>query len=263
MRAPSVPTDAVVIQELAGMATNVYRVIADTQINLDFDGAREAWRAEKAATTADIERAAGLVDTPEERAKLKALREAFDRIVSLYEGEMVPRLVAAQATTAETKQLDGEIDVAVTRMAAEAEAIVASLAAESAEADKAFDASARATVTRGLIVAVLGIAGLLAIVWFVVRNISRSLREMTDDAAPWRAGGGPGVGSGVDRVPVAVAGRDRAGGVARRDVGVDGRNGVDDAQERRELRRRPPGSCRRPKPRSRTRTRRWPTWSRR
>ncbi len=55
-----------------------------------------------------------------------------------------------------------------------------------------------------------------------------------------RRGGAGGLGGrpGGDLGAVAVAGRDRAGGVARGDVGVDGRDGVDDAARTPRTRRR-------------------------
>jgi hypothetical protein len=54
-------------------------------------------------------------------------------------------------------------------------------------------------------------------------------------AARGRRAGGRGLVAGGHGRADALAGRDRAGRVARRDVGVDGRDGVDDAPERRQL----------------------------
>ena len=79
------------------------------------------------------------------------------------------------------------------------------------------------------------------------RRLEPAARSGQRDAVERRAGV-VGLDAGGQFVAVAVAGRHRTGGVARGDVGVDGGDGVDDAQERRERADAPPDWCRKPKP---------------
>ena len=168
---------AVEIRDLAALGTDLFRVIADHEVNLDFDVAGKEWPEVKNRGAAIFKKAADLVDTPEERSHLDRARQAFDHIVVLYEQQMLPTLNAGSAS-AETQGVHLEIGVDVVQMSQEAKAISQSLALESEKADQEFDRMGSATLAWAIGVGVLGLAGLAVFLGFILRSVSRALRTI-------------------------------------------------------------------------------------
>ena len=94
----------------------------------------------------------------------------------------------------------------------------------------------RANLT-GLVLLGIGLS-VAGLVGWVVHSVNGRLRNTAADAEAGRGAGRVGGQPGGHVVAVALAGRHRAGGVARGDLRVDGGDGLDDAQD---LRERPPG----------------------
>lgn len=171
--------DAVIVTEAQANAQKLYLVIADAEINLDFQATRAAWAEIKQETTSDTAYVTKVADTPQEQAWAKDTAEAYDQIVRLFEGQMLPALEAAQASTPETRIMDAEVDGHISAMTKSMQAYVESLLAENKAGDEEFDA-ARNYLARVSIVA--GIFGMLLAVGlgiFITRGITQPLQQVT------------------------------------------------------------------------------------
>jgi hypothetical protein len=177
--------DAINVQELAGMAHDLYAVVADAELNLDLASSESDWRTVKSESVGDLARLDKAVDTPAEQEKAREVRAAFDQIVSLFESQMLPKLKAAKASTPETLELDAQIDKQVGAMRIASLAIVESITKKSKAGDEAFDATAAQTVLWSLVMSIVGMASLIVVVAYVLRDISHALRGM---AAELRTG---------------------------------------------------------------------------
>jgi methyl-accepting chemotaxis protein len=170
--------DAVNVQEMEGMANTLYVAIADTAINLDFNQSAARWRDTKSETTADLARLDTIIDTAEERARAREARAAFEKIVGLYEGQLLPTLTTARAVTPEVRALEGQIDEQLQAMRTASAAIVASLTKESEQGDADFDARATSAVWWASVLSLTGIGTLMAVVIVLVRDIKKALGAM-------------------------------------------------------------------------------------
>jgi methyl-accepting chemotaxis protein len=163
--------DAAIAQETASGGMALYRVIADTELNLDFKNSQTAWAEVKQEVISDLAAMTKAADKPEEVAWVKEASTAFDKMVALYEGKMLPALVAAKASTPETLAMDAQIDSLVDAMEKPMAAFSESLNAESVAGDKEFDAARAEVTTISVVAGVIGV--LLAIALGIV--LSRSI----------------------------------------------------------------------------------------
>jgi methyl-accepting chemotaxis protein/methyl-accepting chemotaxis protein-1 (serine sensor receptor) len=163
------------------MGPELYQVVADAQINLQFDQARKAWETVAADTRKDLDALDAIVDTPEEKATAAAMREAIAAMTTLFEADLLPKLVAAGATTEETRALDAKADELAHRIKEDGARIVALLQAESDAGDQAFDETVVRAETVMTVLAILGCAGMIAGGLWVMRWLSRALRGMASE----------------------------------------------------------------------------------
>jgi methyl-accepting chemotaxis protein len=140
-----------------GDATELYQVIADTELNLDFQNSEVDWAAVKLTTENDLSYISQAADTDEEKAWVNEATDAYHKIVQLYENKMVPALKTANGTTSETQQIDGEIDAAISAMVEPLEKYSASLQAENEEGDKLFDKSHSDTANTSIILGIIAV----------------------------------------------------------------------------------------------------------
>ena len=133
--------DAVEAMKTNASAVTLYRTIADTQLNLDFEGSQTVWAAAKLDMEAALTSVTKMADTPEEQTWAKEARDAYDQVVELYENRMVPALKAANASTPETLKMDAEMDGYISALVKPLQAFANSLLAESKTGDQVFDAN--------------------------------------------------------------------------------------------------------------------------
>jgi len=112
-----------------GAAMMLYRVIADAQLNLDFQETQQLWAEAKQEAVSNLAAVAAAADTEEERVQVTEASGAYDQIVRLFEDEMLPALRMAEASTPETLQMDDEIDGLISAMQKPLQAYAASISA--------------------------------------------------------------------------------------------------------------------------------------
>ena len=223
----------------------------------------------KLATAEAIAEVNGSLTAFRAEASTAADRQAIEDLASDLDGwtranDDVARLVAAGNAAEAAKAAIKSGDKYKAKSRAATDEIVGREQGElqeDLETVKVSTASVRTMVFTGVFIAFL-VAGL------AVRSMINANRSLWTQSQALREGTEHVVaaaGQVATSAQVAVAGRDRAGGVARGDVGVDGRDGVDDAQERGErARRRRRSSTERRRSRSTdSNARARPRWSRR
>ncbi|MBK7455169.1 MAG: HAMP domain-containing protein [Anaerolineales bacterium] len=173
---------SLVVEEASADAVELYRVIADTQLNLDFENVRGQWESAKAMTTRDLELVSQEADTPEEVAWAKEASDGYAQIVDLYENKMLPALMAANASTAETLKMDSEMDMYIDAMESPLKKITASLAAESIQADTDFDTAITKVISASIILGVIVALLAFGIGIILSRGITKPLSNVLQAA---------------------------------------------------------------------------------
>ncbi|MCM5557337.1 methyl-accepting chemotaxis protein [Pleomorphomonas sp. JP5] len=147
----------------SALGARLYRIIADTEINRDLDASRRDWAAALADERRAIDGLRTWIVEPDQAAALKAGEEALDRLVALYETDMVPRLEKSSEMTQDIRDLDGKIDEVVTEIADNFGALRGLAEAQAHAVDATFDrlvASFQTTAIAILLVALIAIAAL-------------------------------------------------------------------------------------------------------
>jgi methyl-accepting chemotaxis protein len=175
--------DALLSKETSADAIELYQVVADTELNLDFQASLEKWNAAKAMSIQDLEALSKEVDTPDEVAWAKAASDGFNQIVELYENEMLPALKAANASTVETLKMDSKMDGYISAMQDPTNKITASLVAESIQGDKDFDIARTETMNISIITGIACLLLSLGISIFLSRGITMPLGKVLAAAA--------------------------------------------------------------------------------
>jgi methyl-accepting chemotaxis protein len=188
-------------------ATELYQVIANAELNLDFTATETDWKAAKQMTESDLKAIADAADTAEEKAWAKDAADAYAQIVTLFEAKMLPALKAAKASTDETRQMDGQIDVFIATMQKPIDNYSASLTAENIAGDQTFDATRRSIETISIVLGVIGFLVALGLGIFMAQLITKPIAKIAKAA--------DGIAEGDLNQSVQVDSRDEIGEMAR------------------------------------------------
>ncbi|MCX6080490.1 MAG: methyl-accepting chemotaxis protein [Chloroflexi bacterium] len=174
--------DALIAKETSMDAIELYQVIADTELNLDFQNVQTRWNTAKAMSIQDLEAVSQIADTPDETAWAKEANAGYTQIVDLYENKMLPALKAANASTPETLKMDAEMDTYISAMTNPLTKFSDSLAAESIKGDEDFDTQKNGVVNASFIVGAIVLLLALGIGIFLSQGITRPLSEVLQAA---------------------------------------------------------------------------------
>ena len=108
--------DAILAGKVSGETAVLYRIIADTELNLNFNESQVKWDTAKKTAEAELAVLDATADTSAEKAWSQEARTAYNKIVRLYEDQMVPALKAAGTSTPETLQMDSQMDGIIDEM---------------------------------------------------------------------------------------------------------------------------------------------------
>ena len=163
--------DAVIMQEGGAMGHKLYLVIADAEINKDLKASAEEWEKVKTETENDFATMDTIVDTDRERVWFNEAKQEKDKLISLYENDMLPLLKAEvdSAIEAKIREIDAEIDAKVKSMEKPLIQIVGSIHDESTAADGVYDDTS--VSVRNLIV-------FLLILVVLISRMNRSLLQL-------------------------------------------------------------------------------------
>ncbi|MDT3671706.1 MAG: methyl-accepting chemotaxis protein [Aromatoleum sp.] len=167
--------DALHAQEVAGIAVRLYRVVADTVINRNFEESKRAWEQTKRQATGALDRLEASVDTVDERTWVAAVRKAEQDLARLHEGELLPLLQQPEPDLATVRALDERIDTLVSAIEADLAKVSASFTAEADDADAGFEAVSDATVRRNVILALAALIVLALVAAQIVQELLKQL----------------------------------------------------------------------------------------
>jgi methyl-accepting chemotaxis protein len=176
--------DAVDAKEssMGGMA--LYKIIADAEINLEFDKTEKEWSDKKAEVLKNIDVTIKATETPEEKKLAEEVKSAVQEIANIFEGKMLPALKTSGGINAEIKDLDDKIDKQVAKVETGMDKVVDSLQKKMKASDEGFDAERKAAMIKALIIGLVGILLQAVLAGWMLRAIMKpvdALRLMLMD----------------------------------------------------------------------------------
>ena len=162
------------MQDLAMIGIEMYRIIADTVINRNFDEAAKSWGEIRKHASEHMAHAKQVADTPQEKQWVDQAEVHLNRLIETYETKLLP-LVKNGGSADEIKALDDEIDKDVSGISDSLGKVAESLKAEAVSADKAFDSQRQKATVEMMVVGVLALLALLSASTVIGRSIVTQL----------------------------------------------------------------------------------------
>jgi methyl-accepting chemotaxis protein len=162
-----------------GDGAELYRIIADAEINRALDTTRKDWAEKKKQVEADLSNMVAVAATDEEKALLQQSQAAYQDLIALFETKMMPALEATTELTPEIRDMDGQIDGIISGLADPIYKVRDIEIANAKAADAEFDSKGKTSSMVSLILSVAGILLNLAVSFLLVRGISRPVISMT------------------------------------------------------------------------------------
>ena len=164
-----------------GLGAQAYRIVADTFINRQFDDAAKKWQAMSTRMEEALAYYAKVADTDQEKQWAKEARVVMDELRKLYTDSFLP-MAQRDAPVSELAVVDDQIDKLIDKYEGLVSQGVASLQAESVEADDAFEDGVAVTRMISIVSAALGGLVLVVLAVVVSRSITGQLGMELNDA---------------------------------------------------------------------------------
>ena len=171
--------NATVATASAGDGAELYRIIADGEINRELDTTRKDWAERKKNVEANFTSMTAVAQSDEEKALLQQSQIAYRDLIALFETKMMPALEATSEMTPEIRDMDGQIDEVVSRMADPIYKVRDIEIANAKAADAEFDSKGQTSSMISLILSIVGVLLNLVVSFLLVRGISRPVIGMT------------------------------------------------------------------------------------
>src|SRR4051812_31553624 len=84
--------NAVDATEAAALGAEMYQIIADAEINHALDQTAKDWADKKKEAEQDLANVGATANTDEEKAAMAAAKTAHDRLIAIFENDMLPKL---------------------------------------------------------------------------------------------------------------------------------------------------------------------------
>jgi methyl-accepting chemotaxis protein len=165
--------------EGSALGAELYEVIADAEINRQLDQTAKDWADRKQAAEAKLAEIGQAADTDQEQADLATAKDAYAKLVALFEQDMLPKLKATDGVTLEIRDLDGKIDEQVGGMAEALQKFRDSKIAAANANDDQFDADGRASSAWIMGISAAAVLLALGIAFGLARAITRPVKAMT------------------------------------------------------------------------------------
>lgn len=159
------------------MAADLYRIVADAEINRDMNASRQQWSKGKDSAAMILDKLAAVVDTDQERGWVRDARSGYGSFVKLVDDKMLPALNATKNMTPEIKDLDGQLDQVVDTIVNPINAIKDSLSRDSKAADEAFDTACQSTLWISIVFGLVGLLAAVAVAVVITRGITKPLGQ--------------------------------------------------------------------------------------
>jgi len=174
-------------KEASGLGAELYRLVADTFINRNFDEMAVAWKVETAKIDKVMARLGQIVDTDEEKRVLESANKSMAEYRKIYETQYLP-LTIANRNLDEVRALDAKIDTLIDTFNEDLNRIAASLSAEAEKSDTEFDATVKHTLTVTAVMILIATLILVFLATLIIRGITRPIAKLVDGANKMAAG---------------------------------------------------------------------------
>jgi methyl-accepting chemotaxis protein len=171
--------NAVDATEAAALGAEMYQIIADAEINHALDQTAKDWADKKTESEQDLAHVGATANTDAERAAMADAKAAHDRLIAIFENEMLPKLKATPDLTQEVRDLDGKIDEQAAAFADAMHKFRDLQVAVAKAGDAAFDARGATGALHSMILSGIAIVMALAIAFLLARAIVRPVKAMT------------------------------------------------------------------------------------
>ena len=162
------------VQGASLVGVELYRVVADTVINRDFDGAAKRWAEEAKHANEHIVYARQAADTPQEKQLVDQAEAHLKKLIEIYEAKLLP-LLKSGGSAEEIVSLDHAIDQEVFGITETLGKVAKSLEDEAAEAYREFDGQRQKATVEMMLVGVLALLAMLAVSVAIGRSIVTQL----------------------------------------------------------------------------------------
>jgi methyl-accepting chemotaxis protein len=161
----------------AASGAELYRIIADAEINRDLTATAKDWAEKKSQVDARIQNLTDL--SPAELELMKSATEGYHGLVDLFEKQMLPMLQQTHDLTQEMRDLDGKCDEMVSKMTDGLEKIRDQEVEQAKAADIDFDERGRTSTLISVIISVVGVILNLGIFFGLGRSVLAPIHGMT------------------------------------------------------------------------------------
>jgi methyl-accepting chemotaxis protein len=166
--------DAGEVKLAAGLGDSLYRVVADTYINREFDEVARKWQALTSDGGQKMAHAAKLANTAKDRQAIASAQQAFKEILATYNVEFLP-LVQREGSTEEVRAIDARMDRLIDSFDANMSEVAKRLEDVATSADRDYDETAGTTRLVLAAAVVLGGVMLVLVAIVVARSITSQL----------------------------------------------------------------------------------------
>jgi signal transduction histidine kinase len=166
----------------------MYQIIADTVINQDLAKSDRKWVLGKMDSLEKLRDMEKVVETPQERANIKAAEQALADIIRIYELEMLPLIRTGATVPGPLSLVDTQIDKRITVIDQAMLGVTQSLSEKNSQAKSEYGVVLKQTYIFGLVISLAGILVVIVNIILVTRQIVGPLNEITGVALEVKKG---------------------------------------------------------------------------
>jgi signal transduction histidine kinase len=161
---------------------DLYLVIANAVINRNLAKSEREWAAVKKEKRVELQKVAAACDKARQRAKALEAEAAFDEIIRIFEGEMLPLIRKGALVPGPLADIDARLDAKIDAITNSLEPVARAMSADNARAAQEFHAVLAESIQAGLAFSLFGVLAALFISTLTTRWIARPLEEITGAA---------------------------------------------------------------------------------
>ncbi|HVJ42824.1 MAG TPA: HAMP domain-containing methyl-accepting chemotaxis protein [Dongiaceae bacterium] len=165
------------LSEAAASGAELYRIIADAEINRDLAATAKDWAEKKTQVEARLAQLTDLDGAQQET--VQAAADGYRGLVDIFEKQMLPQLQQTRDLTDAMRDLDGKCDDMVSKMTDNLEKLRDAHLGIAKQADVDFDSRGQTTTLITVIISVIGVLLNIGIFIGLARLICAPVRGMT------------------------------------------------------------------------------------
>ncbi|HVI89445.1 MAG TPA: HAMP domain-containing methyl-accepting chemotaxis protein [Dongiaceae bacterium] len=165
------------LSEAAASGAELYRIIADAEINRDLAATAKDWAEKKTQVEARLAALSTLDASAQD--EVRAATDGYHGLVDIFEKQMLPLLQQTKDLTEAMRDLDGKCDDKVSQMTDNLEKLRDENVSVAKQADIDFDTRGQTTTLITIIISVVGVLLNAGIFFGLSRLICAPVRQMT------------------------------------------------------------------------------------